>query len=72
MWFGTLFSYESLMVDVYQGHEELIYINVTYDTYYNYDHAIMDPRQGLVYFYSNHQDVSPAFHVVIKKNKSNI
>ena len=43
MWFGTLFSYESLMVDGYRGHEE---INVTYDTYYKYAHAIMDPRNG--------------------------
>ena len=44
MWFGTLFQYESLLVDGYRGHEELIYINVTYDTYYKYAHAIMDPR----------------------------
>jgi hypothetical protein len=71
-WFGTVFQYESLLVDGYRGHEELIYINVIYDTYYNYDHAIMNPRQGLIYFYLNDQDVSPAFHIVLKKNKSNV
>jgi hypothetical protein len=72
MWFGTLFSYESLMVDGYRGREEIIYINVTYDTYYKYAHAIMDPRNGIVYFYLNDQDASPEFHLVIKKNKDNI
>jgi len=47
------------------GHEEIIYINVTFDTYCKYAHAIMNPRQG-------DQDVSPEFHIVLKKNKANV
>lgn len=47
-WFGTLFQYESLLIDGYRGHEEIIYINVTFDTYCKYAHAIMNPRQGII------------------------
>jgi hypothetical protein len=71
-WFGTLFQYESLLIDGYRGHEEIIYVNVTFDTYYKYSHAIMNPRQGIIYFYINDQDVSPEFHLVLKKNKANV
>ena len=68
-WFGDLFIYNHCMVDGYRGHEEIIYLDVTYDTHYHYSHAVMNPRDGCVYFYLEDGDVDAEFRIDLTRRR---